>query len=231
MSADDPFPMTALTTDEMREADRRAIEDFGIPGVVLMENAGAGAADVALEMLEDAESKRVLILAGRGNNGGDGYVIARHLHNAGVPTKTRVLSEFDTIAGDARTNLDVIRKMGLDVREIVLPDHTESLLAEMLEAGLIVDAMLGTGTKGSIREPFTAAIALVMGSDRPVLAVDIPSGMNGDTGEHLGTCVVALRTATFAAYKIGMLNPAAKKYTGEITVVDIGMPREILAER
>ena len=125
----------ALTVAEVREADRRAIEEFGIPGVVLMENAGRGAAGVALEMLVEAGAQSALILAGRGNNGGDGYVIARHLANAGIDVCVRVLSPLDDIAGDARTNLDIIRKMELDVREVKLPDGRDALGAEFKSAG------------------------------------------------------------------------------------------------
>ena len=223
--------MRPLTVAEMREADRRAIEEFGIPGVVLMENAGRGAAGVALEMLVEAEAESALILAGRGNNGGDGYVIARHLANAGLDVHVRVLSPFDDIAGDARTNLDIIRKMALDVRELRLPDDRETLAAELKSAGLIVDAMLGTGTKGEIRDPFRTAIQLVNDAGRPVLAVDIPSGVNGDTGAGTGPCVVARRTATFAAPKVGLLEHSARPFVGDLTLIDIGLPREVLEKR
>jgi len=218
----------ALTVAEIREADRRAIEEFGIPGVVLMENAGRGAAGVALEMLVEAGAQSALILAGRGNNGGDGYVIARHLANAGIDVRVRVLSPFDDIAGDARTHLDIIRKMGLDVREVKLPDTRHALAAELKSAGLIVDAMLGTGTKGEIRDPFRTAIELVNHAGRPVLAVDIPSGVNGDTGASTGPCVIARRTATFAAPKLGLLQHSASPFVGDLTLIDIGIPRALL---
>lgn len=220
---------SALTVRAMREADRRAIEDYGIPGVVLMENAGRGAAAEALDMLSDSSEPHVLVLAGRGNNGGDGHVIARHLRNAGVEVSVRVAAKFADITGDARTNLDIIRKMQLDVREIELPDGGGRLAAELDSCALVVDALLGTGTHGEIRNPLRTVIELINAAERPVLAVDIPSGMNGDTGEALGPCVVADRTATFAAAKVGMLEPAAERFVGEIIVVDIGMPPEILA--
>lgn len=219
----------ALTVAEMREADRRAIEDYGIPGVVLMENAGRGAAGVALQMLLTADARSVLVLAGRGNNGGNGYVIARHLHNAGVEVLVRVLASLDDITGDARINLDVIRRMGLDVREVKLPDHRDALTAELNAAGLVVDAMLGTGTKGDVRDPFRTAIELANAAGRPVLAVDIPSGLDGDTGPGMGGAVVARRTATFAAPKVGLVTPDARPFVGQLTVIDIGIPHEIIA--
>jgi len=221
--------MRALTVAQMREADRRAIEEFGIPGAVLMENAGQGAAGVALEMLADAAAARALVLAGRGNNGGDGYVIARHLSTRGIDVRVRLLAAFDDILGDARVHLDVLRRMKLDVREMQLPKERETLASELKWCGLVVDAMLGTGTRGEVREPFRTAIELVNASGLAVLAVDIPSGLNGDTGECEGPCVIAQRTATFAAPKLGMLRPSARAFVGKITVVDIGMPRELLA--
>ncbi len=227
-SPDPQVPPAALSVAAMREADRRAIEEFGIPGVVLMENAGRGAADVALEMMKRAANPSAVIVAGRGNNGGDGFVVARHLANAGVTVKTSVLSAFDAITGDARINLDVICKMRLDVRETELPRDARALAEELAAATLIVDAMLGTGTKGTIREPYVSAIDLVNRSGCPVLAVDIPSGLDADTGEPLGACIVAAHTVTFAAPKTGMMNPAAARVLGVLTVVDIGLPRELL---
>jgi NAD(P)H-hydrate epimerase len=221
-------PPVALTVAQMREADRRAIEEFGIPGVVLMENAGRGAAEIAGKMLDDSRARKVLVLAGKGNNGGDGYVVARWLHNAGRDVAVRVLSPLDDIKGDARTNLDILRKMGLDVREVKLPGEKRALASELKRCRLVVDAMLGTGASGEIRDPFRTAIDLVNSSGVPVLAIDIPSGMQGDTGEILGTCIIAAHTATFAAVKVGMNSPSAAKYIGRLTIIDIGVPREVL---
>ena len=219
-----------LTVTQIREADRRAIEDVGIPGVVLMENAGRGAADVALDMLGTSVQPHVLVLAGRGNNGGDGFVVARHLYNHGVGVSVCVLAKFDDIKGDARTNFEIVQRMGLDVREIELPGGKDALSEELQAADLVVDALLGTGAKGEIRDPFRTAVELINASKRPVLAVDIPSGLEGDTGAVLGPCVVAGHTVTFAAAKTGMLRERAKRFVGKIHVVDIGMPRSILDE-
>ena len=220
----------ALTVAQMREADRRAIEEIGIPGVVLMENAGRGAAELALEMLGDLEEPRVLVLAGHGNNGGDGFVIARHLHNRRVDVAVRLLGRFDEVKGDARTHLDVLRNMGLDVREMTLPEGRDVLAADLRATALVVDALLGTGTRGEIRNPFRIAVEMINAACRPVLAVDIPSGLEGDTGRALGPCVVANCTATFAAAKTGMLEPDAKRFVGDLRVIDIGMPRGILVD-
>jgi NAD(P)H-hydrate epimerase len=228
-SGDSGAPPPVLTVAQMREADRRAVEEFGIPGVVLMENAGRGAAEIAARMLDESDGRRALVIAGRGNNGGDGYVIARHLRNASRDVSVRVLAKLDDVAGDARVHLDVIRRMGIDVRETRLPDERKSLAAELGRCDLVVDAMLGTGTAGDIREPFRTAIDLVNASGVPVLAVDIPSGMDGDTGEILGTCVIATHTATFAAVKAGMNNPSAAQYVGLLSIIDIGIPRDLLS--
>jgi len=228
IGAEHAAPVPVLTVTAMREADRRAIEEFGIPGVVLMENAGRGAAQIALDMLTGQTAPRVLILAGRGNNGGDGYVIARHLANAGVLVRVRVLAALADIRGDARTNLEIIRKMALDVRETALPRDVEALRAELEGSTLIVDAMLGTGTRGDLRDPFRTAVDLVNAAGRPVLAVDVPSGLDADTGKALGPCVAAGLTATFGAAKRGLVTPSAERFTGKLTVIDIGIPREIL---
>jgi len=222
--------VNALTVAQMREADRRAIEDFGVPGVVLMENAGRGAAHIALDMLSEVSEPRAVILSGRGNNGGDGFVVARHLANAGVDVSVRVLAPLADIKGDARTNLEIIRKMGLDVRELVLPDEREGLVQELSATSLIVDALLGTGAKGEVRNPFRTAVELINAAERPVLAVDVPSGLDGDTGLPLGPCVTAERTATFAAAKTGLVASGAARFVGQLTIVDIGMPRAILVE-
>jgi NAD(P)H-hydrate epimerase len=218
----------ALTVARMREADRRAIEEFGVPGVVLMENAGRGAAGVALGMLSADRMRSVLILAGRGNNGGDGFVIARHLANAGMEVRARLLARFEEVTGDARTNLEVIRRMKLDLREMRLPEGRDSLAGELSAGTLVVDAMLGTGAREEMRDPFRTAIELVNASGRPVLAVDVPSGLDGAAGRPLGACIVATQTATFAAVKIGMLSDAARCFVGKLTVIDIGMPRAVL---
>lgn len=212
----------AVTAAEMREIDRRAIEDYGIPGVALMENAGRGAAHTALQMLGPKRLARVAIVCGSGNNGGDGYVIARHLHNAGHAVTVWLLAPRDRITGDAAINLHIIEKMRLDIRPALPGQLTFG------DADLIVDAMLGTGLSGEVREPFASAIDAINAAGKPVLAVDIPSGLNSDTGEVLGRCIRATRTATFALPKLGFARAAGPQMTGPVDVVDIGIPRKLL---
>jgi len=215
--------MRHATREEIREIDRAAIGRYGMPGVILMENAGRGAADCALDMLGGKANPHVAIVCGRGNNGGDGFVIARHLHNRGVGVTIWLLAPRDEIQGDARVNLDIVTAMKLDIRE-ARPDALD-----FAQSDLVVDAILGTGLSGEVREPLRTAIRLVNRSGKAVLAVDIPSGLDANTGRILGECVRADRTATFALPKIGFTRECGPQQVGEVTVIDIGVPRELLA--
>jgi len=214
--------MRHATREEVREVDRIAIEDYAMPGVVLMENAGRGAAAVAREMLGAKEDARVAVVCGRGNNGGDGFVVARHLHNHGVAVTVHLLSPRDKIGGDALVNLQIAEKMRLDIRRSAPGELGLS------GADLVVDALLGTGLSGEVREPYASAIRAINAAGKPVLAIDIPSGLDANTGEILGCCVRARRTATFALPKVGFTRNRGPEMTGRVTVVDIGIPRSIL---
>ncbi len=231
--------MRHVTREEVREVDRAAIDDYGMPGAILMENAGRGATDVALDMLGSGDTSRsrsasadrasgacppahVAIVCGRGNNGGDGYVVARHLHNRGIASTVHLLAPRDKIGGDALINLEIIERMTLDIR------RSEPGDLDFSPADLIVDAMLGTGLAGEVREPYLSAINAINDAGKPVLGIDIPSGLDANTGAILGNCVRATRTATFALPKIGFTRESGPDVTGEVTVIDIGVPREIL---
>ncbi len=214
--------MRYATREEIREADRIAIEEYGVPGVVLMENAGRGAASVALNMLGRKADARVAIVCGSGNNGGDGFVVARHLHNAGVAVIVYLLCAREKIAGDALLNLRIIEKMALDIRE------TSTTRLDLSDADLVVDALLGTALNGEVREPYLSAIRAINAAGKPVLAIDIPSGLDANTGAVLGECVRATCTATFALPKIGFTRGSGPQVTGPVTVIDIGMPKELL---
>jgi len=213
------------TREEIRAFDRYAIEALGVPGIVLMENAGRQVADAARAMLAGRAKPRVVILAGPGNNGGDGFVVARHLAMAGIRAEVALLAPREKIVGDADTNLRVLEAMGLSVR--VLVGEVEAMLGELrpmlAEADLVVDGLLGTGTRGEIREPYTSVIGAVNEAKRPVLAIDIPSGLDPDTGKPLGPTVRATKTVTLAAVKAGFRKPGAEEYTGEVVLADIGI--------
>ena len=213
--------MHTLTRDQIRRIDRLAIDELNLPGVVLMENAGRGAAACALEILGESAGPAAIV-CGSGNNGGDGYVVARHLHNHRVEVVVHLLSDREKVRGDARTNLTIIEHMGLDIRRTP-PDELDLSGAE-----LVVDAIFGTGLSGAVRPPYDAAIRVINDAPAPVLAIDIPSGLDANTGEVLGVCVRADRTATFALPKVGFTRGSGPDMIGELTVVDIGMPREVL---
>lgn len=221
--------MRYLTRDEVREIDRHAIEDLGLPGVVLMENAGRGVAAVVRDLLAglpasapeaDQTNAGVAIVCGRGNNGGDGYVAARHLANDGTPVTVYLVCDPADVQGDARINLEVIRRMGLSVVRVAGPSD----LMPAVAAGVIVDAIFGTGLRGAVREPYRGIIALLNELGRPIVAVDIPSGLDCDTGRPLGIAIRAARTVSFVAAKKGFADPASAAYTGAVTVCDIGVP-------
>jgi NAD(P)H-hydrate epimerase len=221
-----PSPSRSLTRDEVRDIDRRAVEELGLPGIVLMENAGRGTAELMIEFGIDGP---VTIVAGKGNNGGDGYVIARHLENRGFEIRVLLFADPKELGGDAATNYRVLRAAGTPIRNCFATDESTDWRDELSGRAWIVDALLGTGTRGAVRGTFVSVIQQINASKIPVLAVDLPSGLDCDTGEPLGACVCASHTATFVAPKRGFENPNAVTYTGEVHVIDIGVPRSLLA--
>ncbi len=201
--------------------DRVAIEELGVPSIALMENAGRAVAEEAAAMLPPAGGP-VAIVAGKGQNAGDGFVAARHLRSRGVPVEVWLAAGEPT--GDAAVNLAVLRR--LDVR--VAPAGTD--LAERLAtAAVVVDALLGTGATGEVRGGIRAAIEAANRAGSPVLAVDIPSGLDATTGEVLGACAVrATRTVTLALAKRGFTRGAGPAHAGTVVVADIGIPPEAI---
>lgn len=223
-----------LSREQVRAGDGVAIERFGITGLVLMENAGGGAARLILSLLTEAAGP-VVIVAGTGNNAGDGFVVARHLANEKVKVDVVICGGRDRIKGDALSNLLIIEKMALPVTYLEGSDAqvvSAGLKGKLDEAGMIVDAMLGTGTSGPPREPIRTAIEKIneVGRGRTVVALDIPSGLDCDTGEPLGMAVRAEHTVTFAAMKKGFQLPDAAAYTGQVTVASIGIDANLLRE-
>lgn len=228
------MPYRSLTRDEVRAVDRRAIDEFGMTGLVLMENAGRGAAELLVNLRIDGP---VIICAGKGNNGGDGFVIARHLELFGVDVRVLLFANPSDLSGDAATNWRILEDADMPRvvlgRQPVLSDIEHALS----HADWIVDALLGTGTVGAVREPYRTAITAINRSARKVLAVDLPSGLDCDTGEPIATlpdgtthCVQATHTATFVARKRSFDNPASQAFTGEVHVVGIGIPMKLLDE-
>jgi NAD(P)H-hydrate epimerase len=215
-----------MSRDEVRRVDAWAIDEIGVPGVVLMENAGRSCAELVQQRLTGVDSPKVCIFCGAGNNGGDGYVIARHLLNAGFQVRTVLCGERDKVRGDARINLDILDRLGHTVESLDpgaedLPVYVRTFGGE---ADMIVDALFGTGLRGALSGEFQALIEAINDLDRPILAVDIPSGLDCDSGEPLGAAIRATYTVTFVAVKRGFLASAeARRYTGEIYVASIGV--------
>ncbi|AMV71601.1 bifunctional ADP-dependent NAD(P)H-hydrate dehydratase/NAD(P)H-hydrate epimerase [Desulfuromonas carbonis] len=221
--------MKLLTARQMRDLDRRAIEEFALPGVVLMENAGRAAAEHADRRFAAAFPGPVLVLCGKGNNGGDGYVIARHLANRGWQVETLVLAPRDAIGGDAAINLEILLRSDAVVRFVPeAADLTEALGRSAPQ--LVIDALLGTGLGSDVDGIFRQAIDWVNGSGLPVLAVDIPSGLDADSGRVHGVAVHATLTVTFACAKLGQMLHPGTALVGDLEVADIGMPRGLLAQ-
>ncbi len=223
--------MRLVTATEMREMDRRTIQQVGLPGIVLMERAALGAAEVLLEKLEQTEARRVGFLCGGGNNGGDGIAMARMLDQHGVPTQLVFLSSNDSLEGDAAANLEIARRLELDIRDFgdLEADLVEERLQQLPPCEIWVDALLGTGLSGEVRGRYVPAVEF-LNTRQFVFAVDIPSGVDGETGEKLGVAVEADRTATFGAAKLGQALYPGRELCGELHVIDIGIPESVRTE-
>ena len=194
-----------LTREEMRELDRKAIEEYKIPGIVLMENAGRNVAEEILKMLDDPQQAKVVILCGKGNNGGDGFVVARHLHNHGISVDVFLVARVSDILkdGDTGTNLQILLNMKIPVKEILDIQGVNNILKELNDCNILVDALFGTGLSGNVREPFKTLIHGVNTLNKPIISVDIPSGLDCNTGKILGAAIKATKTVTFAIAKRG----------------------------
>ncbi|MEW6672987.1 MAG: NAD(P)H-hydrate dehydratase [Thermodesulfobacteriota bacterium] len=222
--------MYLVTASEMQAMDRRTIETFGLPGRLLMENAGRGAAQFLLKTFPGLTGKKVAVIAGRGNNGGDGFVIARCLFQKGVTVRVFLLAKSKAVAGDAAANLKLLKPLGIPVDEIPDGSAFKKHQTAMRHQDIWVDAILGTGLKSDVDGYFKEIIDFINSLGRPVFSVDIPSGLDSDTGHPRGACIRAHSTATFGFAKIGhMLFPGAT-YTGKLQIIDIGIPDPVAAE-
>ncbi len=229
-----------LTRAQVREIDRRAVEEYGMAGVVLMENAGRQAAGVAFEILASIEQRDgfkgarplAAVACGAGANGGDGYVIARHLANGGVDVQVVSVRAVHELEGDAAVNARIVDRMGLPRVVADSPEGLGEAAAIFEAADLIVDALLGTGFAGrEVREPIDAIIGLIneAGEDgTAVLAVDVPSGLDCDSGQPAQPSVHADATVTFVALKPALANPELEPWCGQVLVADIGVPTAVI---
>ena len=225
--------MILVTAGQMQRIDHGTINSFGIPGMVLMENAGRGALDMFIKKFNPGKTdKQVGILAGRGNNGGDGFVIGRYLMEKGIKTTIFLLSTPGKLTGDAKTNFLLAQKLvaktpGAELVEIPDAEGLNRCKAGILGQDIFVDAIFGTGLNSPVRGFYEKAIDLLNESCKPIFSIDIPSGLDSDTGEVWGTAIKATATATFAFAKAGHILHPGNQYTGDLEIIDIGIPNFI----
>ncbi len=218
-----------LTRDQVRRVDHLAINRYGIAGVVLMENAGRNAAIIIDNIYGPAGM--AFVVCGPGNNGGDGFVIARHLHNAGWSVRLTITGHESRMTPDALVNFLIIKAMGLDSTIAPDEDSQRVITATIGDGDLVIDALLGTGFRGEVRSPTSQLItALNAAAKRATVAIDVPSGLDCDSGTPSSTTIRADLTVTFVAQKAGFTSPSAKPYIGRVEVADIGAPRGLIAE-
>jgi NAD(P)H-hydrate epimerase len=221
-----------LNREQVRRVDRLAIERYGMTGLVLMENAGHGAAELIAGLgLGSADPRRPIVVGcGTGNNGGDGFVIARHLDNCGLAVRLLLFGDPQKLTPDAKANYEIARLAGLPI-ETFGGDLDPTLLTRSLAGAVcLVDALLGTGSHGEPRPPLDRVIDVFNAHGAPIVAIDLPSGLDCDTGAAASRTIRAAHTITFVAAKPGFLDPVAAPYIGRLHVVDIGVPRALLAE-
>ncbi len=214
-----------MTKDQVRAVDSWAINTLGIPGVVLMENAGRSCAELIKDKLKDIVEPKVCIFCGTGNNGGDGYVIARHLSNSGFEVVVVICGNREKVKGDAKINLDILERLGQPIEQLNpgdgdVPARVKAFAAD---ADMIIDGLFGTGLSGQLSDDYEQLIDTINACNCPILAVDIPSGLDCDNGQPLGAAIRASDTVTFVAVKKGFASGSAAQYTGEIFVASIGV--------
>lgn len=214
-----------LSRAQMRAFDEHAIRACRVPGLVLMENAGRGAAEVLVDAVlgGSVHDARILVVCGTGNNGGDGFVIARHLHVRGARPRVLLCGAQGDVSGDARTNLQALEGVGVPVEYEALAEN----VANARDTDVVVDALFGTGLCRAIEGPLAAVVREMNTLALPTVAVDLPSGVDADTGRELGVAVQASHTITFAHAKLGLLTPEGARASGKLFVVDIGVPAHL----
>ncbi|MDH4222527.1 MAG: NAD(P)H-hydrate dehydratase [candidate division Zixibacteria bacterium] len=220
--------MRLVTSDQMRKIDKITIEKIGIPGLELMEKAGLGSALVGKKILDEkVKGKKVIIFCGKGNNGGDGFVVGRYLSRWGAKVEFYLLGKKEEVKGDALTNLKKAVGLKLTIKQV----SKEKELPAELKADLIVDAIFGTGFKGKATGLEEEVIQLINSSGIKVLSIDIPSGLEADTGSVEGICVKATATSTMGLPKVGQFFFPGKSFCGKVEVIDIGVPQKVIDEQ
>lgn len=220
--------MRVLNAAQMRDADRRTIDEVGIPSLVLMENAGRQVVAAMEAMFEDLSEYQVAVLCGRGSNGGDGFVVARTLHQRGIDASVFVIGSISDIRGDARINVEILGRLGLSVVEVADEQAWELHFSEIAQCDLIVDAIFGTGLKAPLAGLFETIIADLNGAGIPIVAIDLPTGLSADTPDLVGDCIDAAMCVTLAALKLPLVLPPGEARAGDVVIADIGIPAEVI---
>ncbi len=216
--------MSPLTCQQIRRIDQLAVEQYAMPSIILMENAGANASRIIENHYSNLKGKVVAICCGPGNNGGDGFVVARHLHNAGYVIKIILSCPIEKLRGDGLTNYNIVKRMELPVLSI---DDVDDVLSESV---LVIDALLGTGFTGQVHSPIDYLINKINDSAKPIVSIDIPSGLDCYAGSPSKTTVKADLTVTFVDVKDAFLTVESEPYIGKIEVAGIGIPKELIEQ-
>jgi len=214
--------MRYVTAKEMKELDRAAIEKYGIPAGRLMENAGRAAAEEAMKC---AKRGGVFVFCGYGNNGGDGFVAARYLTKNSYNTFVFLAGKPRPFSEESKANFEAVMEAGCKPQVMATPTDIDRELSNLNKPDIVIDAIFGIGMKGSLDDFYIRLIEKINSIGAPIVSVDIPSGLDSDTGEPLPVAVKAVKTVTLGLPKVGFKNPKAKLYTGEVVVADIGLPK------
>jgi NAD(P)H-hydrate epimerase len=222
--------MKVVTAEQMQELDRKSIEIYRIPGIVLMENAGRGAIEVINRTFPDIRKQKIAVIAGKGNNGGDGFVIARHLLNQGISVKVFLLTDPKSLRGDAETNYNIFHHMKGEVISLPSSKDYQKVKKSLENIDLLIDGIFGTGLDAEVRGYYREVIDHLNTLMKPMVAIDIPSGLDANTGKPLGTAIRASLTVTFGLPKVGHLISPGIDYVGSLKIIDIGIPNRLVEE-
>ncbi len=223
------FSPIVLSREQVRMIDRIAVEQFGIPSLVLMENAGRSCAEALLSIGVSTTTGPVCICCGKGNNAGDGFVMARHLAAADVPVEILTFFDESEFSPDARTNFRILQRSDIPIHQLSLPHEILQLRRHLYHSSWVVDALLGTGFSGSLRAPYDTIIAEMNDSGRPILSIDLPSGLDCDLGSARSGAVQAHTTISLVALKPGFQSELGKRYAGQVIVGSIGIPHNLIS--
>jgi len=222
--------MKVLTGTQMAELDRHAIAELGLPSLVLMENAGRAVVAELCARHPDLAQKKIVIIIGKGNNGGDGLVVARRLLDLGASVEVHALCSPKEFSAETRHQAEILHKLGFALQHHVKPKDVSKLAGALADADIVIDGLFGTGFRGAARDLAAAAIELINVSPAFVCAIDIPSGVEADTGHVLGPAVYADLTVTFELPKLGLLLYPGRQYVGELVIAPIGYPRMLIEQ-